>query len=258
MMATVSQRPAKPNGEPASLRGIWPRALPRGLRLRKMDISDLDRLVILHAELHALHQQEPAPFVRETDGFFADHLTDAGEVWGLWEIASSAQRLAGYTVLGLPGASDPANFGRDLVMSADARLAEVAHLDGTGILPHRRGIGLQRYLTGFRMDRARALGRRTMISMASPHNGFSLSNLLFCGLTVQRLIQKYDAQRFVLARSLPDDPAFDDDCPVAVPLHAKAEDHQRCLSSGRVGVALRDVHDTLSLVYVRRGPEVAQ
>ncbi len=258
-MAAVPQRPANTVGEPAPLHGAWPRALPSGLSLRKMDIGDLDRLVAFHAKLHQLSQQQPAPFVREKDAFFAAHLTRAGEVWGLWEKAGPEHQLAGYTVIGLPDASDPENFGRDLGIDDKAQLALVAHLDGTGVLPHRRGLGLQRYLTGYRMEQAHRLGRKTVISMASPQNSFSLSNLLQCGLTVQRLIHKYDALRFVLVRALPDQPSYEDDRhPVTVPLLARAEEHERCLQAGRAGVALTDVGGTLSLVYAKRGKEVAR
>ena len=258
-MATASQGPANAAGGRAPLHEGWPQALPYGLALRKMDIGDLDRLVELHAELHQLSHQQPAPFVREKDEFFAEHLTNAGEVWGLWENAGPKYQLAGYTVIGLPAASDPVNFGRDLGIDDEARLALVAHLDGTGVLPHRRGLGLQRYLTGYRMERARTLGRKTVISMASPQNGFSLANLLQCGLTVQRLIHKYDALRFVLVRTLPDQPTYEDDYQsVTVPLLAKSEEHERRLQAGCVGIALRDVDGTLSLVYAKPGKEAAR
>ncbi|WP_299891347.1 hypothetical protein [uncultured Ruegeria sp.] len=258
MMATMSQGPANADGGYAPLHGAWPRTLPHGLVLRKMDIGDLDRLTALHAELHQQSPQQPAPFVREKDAFFAEHLTSAGEVWGLWENAGLRYQLAGYTVIGLPTASDPENFGRDLGIDDEAHLALVAHLDGTGVLPHRRGLGLQRYLTGYRMERARTLGRKTVISMASPQNSFSLSNLLQCGLTVQRLIRKYDALRFVLVRALPGQPTYQDDRhAVTVPLLANAEEHERCLQAGRVGVALRDIGGHFSLVYANRGREAA-
>ncbi|NVO58346.1 hypothetical protein HW561_21400 [Rhodobacteraceae bacterium B1Z28] len=259
MMATASQGPANAAGGHAPLHGAWPQAVPYGLVLRKMDIGDLDRLTAFHAELHQLSHQQPAPFVREKDVFFAEHLTSAGEVWGLWENAGPKYQLAGYTVVGLPTASDPANFGRDLGMDDEADLALVAHLDGTGVLPHRRGLGLQRYLTGYRMERARTLGRKTVISMASPQNSFSLSNLLQCGLPVQRLIQKYDALRFVLVRDLSGQTTYENDPhPVMVPLLANPEEHVRCLQAGRVGIALRDVGGTFSLVYAKRREEADQ
>ncbi len=259
MMATASHGSANANGSRAPLHGAWPQALPNGLVLRRMDIGDLDRLTALHAKLHHLSDQQPAPFVREEDRFFADHLTHAGEIWGIWEDAEPKNQLAGYTVIGLPTDSDPANFGRDLGIEDKAQLAGVAHLDGTGVLPHRRGRGLQRYLTGYRMERARKLGRTIAISMASPHNGFSLSNLLQCGLTVQRLIQKYDALRFVLVRALSDQPMPEaHHHPVTVPLLANADEHERCLQTGRIGVALKDVGGTVSLVYARPGMGAAQ
>lgn len=259
MTATMSKGPAATAGGDALLRGAWPRALPYGLALRKLNIGDLNRLKNLHAELHRLSDQQPAPFVREEDTFFAEHLTSAGEVWGLWENAGSKQQLAGYTIVGLPAASDPANFGRDLGMEDETQLAGVAHLDGTGVLPQRRGVGLQRYLTCYRMERAQALGRKTVISMASPHNTYSLSNLLQCGLAVQRLIRKYDALRFVLVRALPGQVETEDDKhPVMVPLLASAQEHARCLQAGRVGIALKEDGGTVSLVYAKQRQEAAR
>lgn len=259
-MSVASEELANAVGSYAPrLHGNWPRDLPDGLVLRKLGIGDLDRLIELHAKLHQLSDQQPAPFVREKNAFFAKHLTDAGEVWGLWEDAGPKDRLVGYTIVGLPTAADPANFGRDLGMNDAGRLAMVAHLDGTGVLPHRRGVGLQRFLTGFRMERVLNLGRKTVISMASPENSYSLSNLLQCGVTVQRLIQKYDALRFVLVRALPGQLIHEDNPnPVTIPLLANPEDHLRCLQADRVGVALRNVGGTCSLVYARRRKEAAQ
>jgi ribosomal protein S18 acetylase RimI-like enzyme len=166
---------------------------PAGLILRRLDPEDLAELTRLHAELHRA-APNPGLFVRETEDFFARHLDSAGQILGL---RSPGGELVAYSVLGLPHATCLDNFGHDIRLER-ARLAQVFHLDGTGVHPDWRGRGLQRWLTAERLRRGTAAGRRIALSTVSPGNHRSLTNLIAEGLFVVGLVEKYRDLRFVL------------------------------------------------------------
>lgn len=209
-----------------------PSGLPAGLALRQLGPADLESVYAMHARLHA-HVPPPAPFVRETRDFFARHLGGGGAVLGLSDAQGS---LVGYSVLGLPAADDPANFGADLSLTP-AQRAGVAHLDGTGITPAWRGYGLQRHFIRQRLNMAVAAGRRIALSTAAPENAASLLNLLAEGMQAVALCPKYDGLRFIVLRGLDGPPPRVVREGPTVALWT-ANTHLRALADGWVGVTV--------------------
>ena len=224
---------------------LEPQALQRGdLRIVYLGPSDLDRLYALHAALHR-DPDQAGQFVHETRDFFRQHLGEHGRVLGL---IADGGALVGYSVLGLPDADDPDNFGADIGLPAGER-GRVAHLDGTGIHPAWRGLGLQRALIRERLRICEGIGRTIALSTAAPPNRRSLGNLLAAGLIVVALVTKYSSERFVLRQDV------DRPVPVAsaavgpcVPLPESAR-HQALLSASWRGIALRDRGGEPCLVY---------
>lgn len=173
---------AQPGGEPEP-------CVARGLAE-----DDVDAVLCLHRHLV---RDLPAELVAtETRGFFADHAARCGRLVGVF----SGSQLIAYAVLGLPGSGDP-NFGVDHGLTGGA-LQRVAHLDGAGVDPRYRGLGLQRWLIRWRLDAARAAGRAIVLSTVAPRNAASLDNMIACGLTIRGLAVRYGGWRYLLRRDL--------------------------------------------------------
>lgn len=202
---------------------------------RRLGLQDLDRLVALHEDLHR-RAANPSLFVRESRDFFAHHLGPGGHVLALETPSGS---LACYSILGLPEAGAPENFGRDLGLDP-ADLARVCHLDGTGVLPEWRGHRFQRLMTQRRIDLAHRTARPIILSTAAPANPWSIANLLSGGLRVVALVEKYGATRLILRRG----PGTEQrsvprpgDAPRAA-LGDSAGPHRELLADGWQGVAV--------------------
>lgn len=208
--------------------------------------GELDELCALHAELHRLAGPR-APFVRESDGFFARHLGRDGVVLGL---RSATGALAAYAVLGLPGPDDALNFGADLGL-APAERARVFHLDGTGVRPAWRGRGLQRWLVTERLRLGVAAGRAVALSAVSPRNPRSLANLIAAGLRVVALVEKYGDVRFMLHWQAEVLPAWSTAAGPhrRVPLDVAPAEHRALLAAGWHGVTLEPGPGGAALVY---------
>lgn len=205
------------------------------LRQRRLEAGDLPALRALHAHLH---RASPLPglFVRETDAFFARHVARDGQIIGMFDRGA----LVAYGVLGLPEADAPDHFGHDIGLDA-AQRRRCAHLDGSGVHPDWRGLGLQKTLTRQRVALGQGAGRTLFLSTAALHNVASLGNLTACRLRVVALVRKYDAARLVLHRDMtappparaPSGAGFD------VVLDGGAAGHQSALQAGCVGVHVR-------------------
>lgn len=205
-------------------------------RIAPLGPGDLPRLCALHRRLHDA-AAEPGLFVEETPDFFLRHLGDDGQVLGVLDADGG---LVGYGVLGLPRAADPLNFGADIDLAPELR-GRVAHLDGSGVDPAWRGLGLHRRLLAERIALALRRGRRIMLSTVAPRNHWSLANLVAQGLQVVALISKYDSQRFVLRADLTDtgEPAQTGDASEGplIPLDELAA-HREALAAGWRGTEL--------------------
>lgn len=163
----------------------------------RLSANDHDAVWRLHERLHAL-QPRPGLFARETPEFFAACLhEDASRAGGQMFGVRRDGRLLAYGVLGLPRSGET-HFGC-LVGLPAGRHAEVAQVDGAGVDPLARGLGLQRRLISHRLRAARAVGRALVFSTAAPDNAASLRNLLASGFVIvglRRLFGGHD--RYVL------------------------------------------------------------
>ncbi|MFO1350363.1 MAG: hypothetical protein U1F68_06655 [Gammaproteobacteria bacterium] len=150
------------------------------LMARVLDDDNVEQAYRLHKQLLQLGPK-PTLFKPESREFFARHVEAVGRIIGVF--AEGA--LIAYGIVGFP-ADTGYNFGATLGLPESA-LAQVAHLDGCGVLPQWRGNGLQRWLAHRRIALAVAAGRRHILSTAAPANTASCRNLLASGLQIKGL-----------------------------------------------------------------------
>jgi GNAT superfamily N-acetyltransferase len=199
-------------------------------RLRPLGETDLAAVHALHDLAHELVEQ-PGQIARETPEFFREHIAAAGRMYGI----DVDGRLIGYCVLGLPHGRDY-NFGLDVGLP-DARLDHVAHLDGAVVHPDWQGLGLQRAMVAWRIERAQAFGREVVISTAAPRNHRSWHTLMLNQLRAVALRRKFGGHwRYLLLRDLVFpitlDEARGETCAVD-----DIERQQALLAAGWVGIA---------------------
>lgn len=161
---------------------------------RWLEPHEVGGVIALH---HAVREAvAPELLCRETDAFFHEHCRACGRILGLF----ADGELIGYGVLGLP-APDQESFADQFGLTAEQR-ADVATIDGAGVLPRWRGNGLQRRLVAARIEAARLAGRRIAVSTVAPGNLPSLRNLLAEGLTIRALRPAFGGLRFLVRRDL--------------------------------------------------------
>lgn len=166
----------------------------RALRPVVLSASDVPRVSDLHERVCA--EAAPDTVRHDPPEFFLRVASGEGALLG-FEGAEDG-RLAAYGVVTLPG-PETNHCGR-LIGLAEGPL--VAQLNGVAVDPSLRGNGLQRHLGRWRMATAARLGRRHVVSTASPHNVPSWVNLLSLGLVIRGLHVTYGALRYVLHADL--------------------------------------------------------
>lgn len=197
-------------------------------RLRPLVAADLPAVHVLHNQAHAA-VPTPGLIARETPEFFADHLQRVGRMYGI-EIAGA---LVAYCVLGLP-VGDDYNFGVDLGLPP-ADLAAVAQLDGAVVQREWQGLGFQRAMVAWRIERAAAFGRRIILSTAAPTNHRSWHTLMLNGLVAVALKRKFGGHwRYLLRRDLDHPSQIDRSRAVILPVDT-LERQQALFATGWVG-----------------------
>ncbi|MEQ8287937.1 hypothetical protein [Thalassospira sp.] len=192
----------------------------------------LPAVIALHHDVIA--DIDPALVAAETDAFFQNHMSDCGQIFGIFD----QDTLVAYGVLGLPRPDDP-NFGTDHKLPSDL-LPDVAHIDGVAIRKDCRGHHWQQKLTLHRLQQARASGRQIALTTVAPGNFASLINILSVGMTIRGLKDKYGAKRFLMRLDL--DKALTTITHDKITDWCPATDFTRChdfLNSGYIGVTFR-------------------
>jgi hypothetical protein len=153
--------------------------------------------------LFALHQRitqhEPAGLVRcDTLEHFEQRLQAPNSVY-----AGFAEN-AGMVAYGVYSRNSPACQELAHLMGlTDTQRKAFAVLDGSGVLPHWRGLGLQEHLISLRMAQGLHEECHTLGATSAPENSWSLYNLLQAGFHVHtaallyagmpRLVLRYTA-----------------------------------------------------------------
>ena len=123
----------------------------------------------------------------------------ADGIMELWLVMDGNQIAAAFDILH-PG-TDSYNYGYDLSLSQE-ELLQVVHMDTAAVHPDYRGLGLQRKMVELAEQSLRGNGRRILLSTVHPENQYSLNNMLKQGYQIQKRIEKYDSERFVLRKEI--------------------------------------------------------
>ena len=199
------------------------------LSFRQLKPPDLSSVLEVQ-EIVRRHLADPTLYYSDDKEHFARILDGAGAIFG----AFYGDTLAGYGVVAFPG-NAAENLGFD-VPHLRIEPEAVAHLDGSGVRPERRGLGIQRTLSEMRVRYAADRGATDLLMTVAPANYFSLRTHLNVGrFQAHGLKRKYGGLwRLVLHR------------PVSLPATAAPEasgwsaledleGHRRMLASGGFG-----------------------
>lgn len=117
----------------------------------------------------------------------------------LW-LAMDGDRLAASFDILYPGI-ESYNYGYDLGLTED-ELRLVIHMDTSAVHPDYRGLGLQRRMIANAEMELSGQGRRILLSTVHPDNLYSLNNLLRQGYEIQKRMQKYGSERYILRKEI--------------------------------------------------------
>jgi len=167
------------------------------LSFRRLDVSDLPALLALQ-EAVKVGLLDPDLYQTENEAYLGRIIAGSGAAFGAFD----GERLAGYGVVSFPGVHAD-NLCYDVPhLTIDP--TEVAHLDGSGVDPEYRGLGIQQRLSVMRIGYAAEKGARQFLLTVSPRNPYSLRNHLNGGgFRVYAVKQKYGGSwRLILYRPL--------------------------------------------------------
>lgn len=187
--------------------------LPGGVSARLLGPADDPVLRRFRVEvLRSLDDPDLYRTAGEVGDVVADHLGRVGLTAGLF----ANGRLIAYGSLGLPGQGD-GNEGRELPIRDD-ELPAVAHIASAMVEAAWRGHGLHRWLIGWRLAVADALGRFHALTTVATRNRRSWLNLIGHGLLGKRVLAVAGGFELLLHRDTRDTPVLDPDsvqlCPV--------------------------------------------
>ena len=122
--------------------------------------------------------------------------TGAMELW----LAMDGDRLAGIFDILHPGL-DSYNYGYDLDFSRED-LLRVVHMDTAAVHPDYRGHGLQRRMVAMAEQHLAGKGRHILLTTVHPENRFSLNNMQKQGYVIQKRLDKYGSERYILRKDI--------------------------------------------------------
>ena len=216
------------------------------LSFRQLHPSDLPCVMEVQESVRR-RLPDPDLFYADGESRLAAILEGSGAIFG----AFYGDALAGYGVVAFPGgASDNLSFDvPQLAIDPNA----VAHLDGSGVRPERRGLGIQRTLSEMRMRYAAGRGATDLLMTVAPANFYSLRTHLNVGaFRVHALTQKYGGRwRLILHRPVASvSPVEADGCewnPIE-----DLDGHRRLLYDGCFGFRVAHLDGAWRMAYARR------
>jgi len=141
-------------------------------------------------------------FYADEKSFIRRHISDEGFIL----LATQGENYAGFLIVRFPqGAED--NLAKDSNQPIDPKT--VFHIESVAVLPEFRGNGLQKRLVLEGERLAVSIGYQNAMATVSPHNRYSLSNMLDMGYKVVNTVPKYGSIRNILLKNFehlcPDD-----------------------------------------------------
>lgn len=166
------------------------------ISFRKGTNQDVETVIVFLDEIRAgmpnkkWFYLDPPDLVRE---MMADGTME------LWLAMDGDKTAAVFSVLH-PGL-ELCNYGYDLNLNGD-ELQCVVHMDTAAVHPDYRGQSLQRRLLCMAEEELAGFGKRILLSTVHPENRYSLNNMLRQGYEIQKRIEKYGSERYILRKDI--------------------------------------------------------
>ena len=118
------------------------------------------------------------------------------EIW----LAMDKDRVAAVFSLLYPGL-ETYNYGYDLELP-ETDLLRVVHMDTSAVHKDYRGYGLQRKMVYAVEQELAFQDEKILLCTVHPDNQFSLNNMMQQGYEIQKRVNKYGSERFVLRKNI--------------------------------------------------------
>ena len=120
-------------------------------------------------------------------------------IMDLWLAMDESRVAAVFSVLH-PGL-ESYNYGYDLDFT-EQELLKVVHMDTAAVHKDYRGLGLQGRMVQIAEKSLAGQGSKILMCTVHPENQFSLNNMLRQGYEIQRRVEKYGSERFILQKNI--------------------------------------------------------
>lgn len=166
------------------------------LSFRRGTCSDIETYILFLEEVRA--------GMSNKDWFYLDPPELIREMMGdgtmeLWVAMDGIRMAAAFDILH-PGLASY-NYGYDLSF-LEEDLQRVVHMDSSAVHPDYRGLGLQRKMVQTAEEELLGTGKRILLCTVHPENSFSLNNMLKQGYTIQKRMEKYGSERYILRKDI--------------------------------------------------------
>lgn len=166
------------------------------LTFHKGIYEDTQLLIPFLEEIKA-EMQEQDWFYLDSPDVIREMMTDG--TMELWLTTDDTRLAAIFTILH-PGLQSH-NYGYDLDLSEE-ELQLVIHMDTAAVHRDYRGLGLQGKMVQMAEKELSGKGRKILLSTVHPENRFSLNNMLRLGYEIQKRVNKYGSERYILRKEI--------------------------------------------------------
>ena len=166
------------------------------LQFRKGTLADTESFLLFLDNVKAGMLQKDWLYLDPPETVWAMMADGIMELW----LAMDGDRVAAVFSVLHPGLN-AYNYGYDLGMREEEML-QVSHMDTAAVHPDYRGLGLQERMVKMAEQELAQRGRHILLSTVHPDNCFSLNNMLRQGYEIQKRVEKYNSERFVLRKNI--------------------------------------------------------
>ena len=166
------------------------------LTFRKGSLADTEQFIQFLDEVKANMPQQTWFYLDPPDTVRKMMEEGTMELW----VAMDGDRIAAAFDILYPGLASY-NYGYDLNLTQE-ELLQVIHMDTSAVHQDYRGLGLQRKMVDTAETELRGKGKRILLCTVHPENRYSLHNMLAQGYAVQKRVEKYGSERYILRKDI--------------------------------------------------------
>lgn len=166
------------------------------ITIRRGTAADLEAFISLLEEVQQ-GMAHPEWFYLDPPEFLREQMESNSMM--LW-VAMDGEKLAGALDILTPGEAEH-NYGYDLGFTAE-ELTRVINMDSAAVYPQYRGLGIQGKLLAEAEKELHRGGKWILLCTVHPENRFSLQNVLKQGYTIQKRLDKYGSERYLLRKDI--------------------------------------------------------